>query len=201
MPLAPALERILMRLADAVFDRMPAPVPAIDRLRTCKIISHRGEHDNRGTMENTLAAFQGAATAGVWGLEMDVRWTRDSEPVIFHDADLQRLYGCGQTVVSLTFHDLKQHFPNIPSLEEAVSRFGGKQHLMIEIKDSLGDGAQVRRSRLLEVLRPLDPVRDYHLLALRPGILPAFDGIIPQARVAVCGDWPGRNSRCLASMA
>ncbi len=195
MPLPPVIERALLRLADAAFQRRPNPVPDHGRLRACKIISHRGEHDNRGTMENTLAAFERAADAGVWGLEMDIRWTRDAQPVVFHDADLHRLHGCREPVAALSLDELKSRFPAIPSLGEVIARFGKKRHLMIEIKQQSRPDDHIQEQRLMAALRHLEPVRDFHLLALQPATLRHFSGVPSQARVAVCDGWPGGHSR------
>ena len=70
------LERALMAGVDLWFRWIPRMRPSRAALEACKIVSHRGEHDNRRVFENTLAAFDAAAAAGCWGLEFDVRWTR-----------------------------------------------------------------------------------------------------------------------------
>ena len=62
-------------------------------MRNCKIISHRGEHDNVQVLENTLQAFARARESGVWGVECDIRWTADQVPVIHHDPGGSRLFG------------------------------------------------------------------------------------------------------------
>ena len=59
------LENIFHLVVDLWFAAWPQPVPARTRLRDCKIISHRGEHDNHAVFENTLAAFERARKAGV----------------------------------------------------------------------------------------------------------------------------------------
>ena len=77
------IEKSFKRLADGVFAVLPRPVPNIEGLRGCKIISHRGEHDNRQVFENTLAAFDRVRDGGVWGIELDIRWTKDLQPLCF----------------------------------------------------------------------------------------------------------------------
>ena len=104
MPLPPLIEDFLMRLADLLCDRRAYPVPEGRRLQDCKIIAHRGSHDNHRILENTMAAFDRAAEAGVWGVELDIRWTRDLAPVVFHDPDLSRLYGRPETIASFTLN-------------------------------------------------------------------------------------------------
>jgi glycerophosphoryl diester phosphodiesterase len=195
MPLPPLIESNLMRLADAFCDRRSYPVPDRRRLQACKIVAHRGSHDNRLILENTLAAFNRAAEAGVWGIEMDIRWTRDRIPVVFHDPDLNRLYGRRETIATFSLDELQRQCPAIPSLADVVSRFGKKVHLMIEVKHQSRPGLRVQDECLAEVLQPLDPVRDYHLLTLDPMQLQPFTRIPPRARVAIAEGWPGFSSR------
>lgn len=195
MPLPPFIEDPLMRLADALCGRRAYPVPERRRLQACKIIAHRGSHDNRLITENTLAAFQRASEAGVWGIEMDIRWTRDRVPVVFHDPDLNRLYGRPETIANFTLNELQRQYPAIPSLADVVSRFGKKMHLMIEVKQQSRPGPRVQEKCLEEILEPLDPGQDYHLLALDPMLLQPYTWIPSQVRVAVADGWPGFSSR------
>ena len=195
MPLPPIVEHWLLELTDAVFRRRIYPVPEPDRLRNCKIISHRGEHDNQVILENTMRAFEAAVEAGVWGIELDIRWTRDSEPVVFHDGDLLRLYGTGDPIQAFTMDGLKHEFPSIVHLSEIVSRLGERVHLMIEIKQQAWPGPGEQSRRLQQVLRPLSPVRDYHLLALQPRILLPFSRFPPETLVVVAEGWPAAHAR------
>jgi glycerophosphoryl diester phosphodiesterase len=192
-------EHILQRLADFFFRHRPQPCPVPARLAQGRIISHRGEHDNRKVMENTVAAFTRAADAGVWGMELDVRWTRDQVPVVVHDPDLKRLYDSFQRIREISYKNLKANHPLIPGLDEIVSRFGGRLHLMIEIKDHLPPEAEKCNQALRKILAPLTPGRDYHLMALRSRILEGLDGFPPRAKVAIAHYWPGKLSRKVAA--
>ncbi len=195
MPVPPIIQTIFLRLADAVCDRRPRSVPDRRRLQACRIISHRGSYDNRHILENTLAAFDRVCRAGVWGIEMDIRWTRDQVPVVYHDSDLDRLYDRRQSIASLTHDNLKKLYPAIPSLSEVVSRHGKKMHLMIEIKRQSRPAPRIQEQRLMEVLHCLDPIRDYHLLALDPAILQSFCRLPPQVKVVIADGWPANSSR------
>jgi glycerophosphoryl diester phosphodiesterase len=160
-------QRILMALVDLWFMLIPRRRPSRQALADCKIISHRGEHDNRRVFENTLAAFLRAAEAGCWGLELDVRWTRDLQPVVVHDDNLQRVFGLDLAVAQVDLQELQQCCPGVPTLAQVVERFGGQQHLMVELKrDRLGD-YEIRAERLREIFCRLEPTRDYHFLALQ----------------------------------
>ena len=160
----------------AAYPRSPASPAA---LRGCRIISHRGEHDNRTVYENTLAAFAAARSAGVWGIECDIRWTADLVPVLCHDTDAARVFGDPRPIAGLTFGELRGRLPQIPSLAELVAEFGGNTHLMLEIKsESLPDPGR-QKDILREQLSALRPGEDYHFLALDPDLLPRVDFVDP----------------------
>lgn len=69
-------------------------------------------------MDNTLAAFEQAITAGVDMIEIDVRRTRDGVLVLSHDA-ISSWESGGQ----------------IPTLEEAVRQLAGRVMLDVELKE------------------------------------------------------------------
>ena len=86
------IEKCLHRGVDLFYEKMPQSFPDTEKLKQCKIISHRGEHDNKMVYENTIPAFDRVNEAGVWGIEFDIRWTKDLKPVVFHDRDLPRVF-------------------------------------------------------------------------------------------------------------
>ena len=102
-------------------------------------IAHRGFHDESVDIyENTVPAFQRAITYG-FGIELDVRLTKDFVPVVFHDDSLQRLCGTNKKIESLTFKELSdfsigKNQDKIPTLKEALAIVKGKVPLIIEIK-------------------------------------------------------------------
>ena len=53
-----------MTTIDLATAAIPRRTPSQAALRQCKIISHRGENDNRQVLENTLPAFRAARDAG-----------------------------------------------------------------------------------------------------------------------------------------
>ena len=162
-----ALEQVAQRLADIWFLLIPRRRPSRQSILDCKIVSHRGEHDNRQVKENTLAAFARVAEAGGWGIEFDVRWTRDLQPVVIHDSSTARVFGVELEVAAVDLRELQQRVPQIPTLQEVVTRFGGTTHLMVELKrDDLGAVAD-RAARLGEIFATLTAAEDYHFLALQ----------------------------------
>jgi glycerophosphoryl diester phosphodiesterase len=162
---------LAQRAADLCLMLCPRRRPSRDALEHCRIVSHRGEHDNRARRENTLAAFAAAADAGSWGIEFDVRWTRDLQPVVIHDPDTARVFGPRIEIAAVEFDELRRRLPEIPRLEEVVQGFGGQQHLMVELKaDSIGEDER-KAARLAEIFAGLEAAADYHFLALQESVL------------------------------
>lgn len=97
--------------------------------------AHRGLWD-AATPENSLAAFKAAAQAGV-GVELDVRLSADGLPVVFHDADLQRMCSNRERIARLTFAELDRwRLPDgssIPTLSSVLDVLEGLP-VLIEIK-------------------------------------------------------------------
>ncbi len=163
------MEKWFLAATDFIFARLPAPMPAREVLQACRLITHRGEYDNRVVFENTLPAFETAVAAGVWGLECDLRWTKDLVPVIHHDPDLARLHGRPERISALTWAELRKTCPIVPSLEEVINRHGGKNHLMLEVKEEPYPDISYQNQVLEKLFSGLEPLRDYHLLSLTPG--------------------------------
>lgn len=162
------LEKGLQRGCDWLYTHIPQPLPSPEQLEKCKIISHRGEHDNRHVYENSLEAFARLVDQGVWGIEFDIRWTKDLVPVVFHDADCRRLFASDTRINAITAKELKTHFPQIPMLTEVVEQFGKKLHFMIEIKTENYPDPVYQSSILEKLLNDLEPKADYHFISLNP---------------------------------
>ncbi len=165
----------LRHMLDQFYARWPQTMPSEERLRRCKIISHRGDYDNQGIFENTVAAFDRACAGGVWGIEFDLRWTKDLHPVVVHDANLRRVFGTDFDLHQYTLMELKSACPSVPSLAELIPRYGPKMHLMIEIKAEVYPEPAHQNRVLKELLSPLQPMRDYHLLTLTPQMFNVID--------------------------
>jgi len=168
MKIIHTLEAQIRQSLDQFYSRWPQAVPGKDRLRQCKIISHRGDYDNQQIFENTIAAFDRAQAQGVWGIEFDIRWTKDLYPVVSHDADFRRVFGLQLKIHQVNFAELKSECPQVPSLEEIIKRYGHQAHLMVEIKTEVYPDP-VRQNRILEDLfSPLEAEQDYHFLTMTP---------------------------------
>jgi len=58
--------------------------------------------------ENTLAGVNAACQLGIPGMEVDVRFSKDSVPVLMHDRDVRRTSNGTGYVDAMTFADLEQ---------------------------------------------------------------------------------------------
>lgn len=115
------------------------------------VIAHRGASGS--APENTLQAFELAATQGADALELDVRLSRDGAPVVMHDATMDRTTDKsgpvrGQALVDLRSADAGYHFTTdggrtfpfrgtgvrVPTLGEVLWSFP-RMPILIEIKE------------------------------------------------------------------
>jgi len=175
MHIPPWIENLYLRTADYFYSAWPQPLPEIEKLERCRIVSHRGEYDNVRIFENTIAAFDEVEKNGVWGIELDIRWTKDLHPIVHHDMDLQRIFGLNEEIRNLTLNELKDRFPLVPSLEEIISRYGDKLHLMVEIKEEVYPEPPRQNEILKGLFKGLEPGEDFHLISLTPGMFKLFD--------------------------
>lgn len=173
------LQSAMMSAVDVVSAATPRRRPSDSALRKCKIISHRGENNNREVIENTLPAFEAARAAGVWGIECDIRWTRDLVPIIHHDATCARLFDDPATLANLEFAEVRERFPLIPTLREVVEEFGGNTHMMLEIKAEHYPAPERQKAILQATLSSLSPGQDFHILLLDPALAERVDFLPP----------------------
>lgn len=188
------IEKIICRAADYLYSRYPQPLPDKKRLTDCRIISHRGEHDNRNVFENTLKAFDKALENGIFGIEFDLRWTKDLMPVVFHDGNTKRLFNKSLNINETSFSDLKSSIPEIPSLAETISRYGKKLHLMVEMKEEFYPEPVYQAGLLKDLFSSLEPVNDYHFISLSPRIFNIIDFVPETAFIPVAKFNAGRLS-------
>lgn len=168
MKLISLIEKGLEQIVDGFYAHWPQPFPGIERLKGCKVISHRGEYDNRSVFENTLPALDAARDAGVWGIEFDIRWTKDLHPVVIHDPDLHRVFHNELRVADVNLADLKAQCPKVPLLSDLIPRYGRRLHLMVEVKAENYPDPEKQNRILADCFAGLEPKRDYHLISLTP---------------------------------
>lgn len=117
------------------------------------VIAHRGDSAHRP--ENTLASFASALELGVDVVEFDVQLSREGEPVVIHDATLDRTTDGRGRVADLSLPELRrlsagyaERFgqawagERVPTLAEVLGFLKGRARALIEIKhDSVSDDA------------------------------------------------------------
>ena len=116
--------------------------------------AHRGLHGS-GVAENSLSAFRLAVERG-YGIELDVRLSRDGELVVFHDNTLDRVTEKSGKVDSYDYSDLKEMKlsgteDTIPLFSEVLKTVDGKVPLLVELKEESGQYAVTEKA--LEILK------------------------------------------------
>ncbi len=131
--------------------------------RGCRI-AHRGLHGG-AVIENTLPAFA-AAVEGGFGIELDVQLSSDGVAVVCHDADLERVFGIGREVGSMTAGELQEI--GVPALSEVLALIDGRVPLVVELKGENTDvSVCVRAAALLDGYRGLFCVESFNPFNLR----------------------------------
>ncbi|KTD76458.1 glycerophosphoryl diester phosphodiesterase [Legionella waltersii] len=160
---------------------VPRSYPSRENINNALLIAHRGAHCNRkGILENTMAAFEQAEKAGCWGIEFDVHQTKDKVFVVNHDPTLHRLWNKPVDIRELTFEELRQIAPGVPTLPEVIRRFSNSMHLLIELKHTVHDEALLQ-----DVLQPIVPCKDFHFLALDPVIYQSISSFPKRSQLLV----------------
>ena len=178
---------VLLALAEKTVDSFYAFVPrnlppTIDSEKA-HIIAHRGAHNAaEGIIENTHAAFRLAQQVGCWGIELDVQATADNVLVVNHDQTLNRLWAHNVAIADLNFMQLRALEPNIPSLAEVVTEYGGQLHLFIELKVPF-----TAWDSLAQTLSALISGQDYHLITLNASLFSKHLNFPKEALLLVAG--------------
>lgn len=111
--------------------------PKRNRFKERTFYAHRGFHEkDRSIPENTLKSFQEAIDRG-FGIELDVRFSKDGIVYVFHDDDLKRMFSQKKLFRSLDSKDIEKlslQGEKIPRLKEALTLIQGQVPLIIEIK-------------------------------------------------------------------
>ncbi len=125
-------------------DRTPLGPPPL-------IYAHRG--DRSRAADNTLEAYRLAVEVGADGIELDVRRTADGVLVMSHD---ERVFG-HPPIADLTFDELRQRTPLLPSLAETLAAVPRHIFLNVEIKNQPDEaGYDETRNIVEESLAAID---------------------------------------------
>ena len=136
-------------------------------------LAHRGLH-GEGAAENSISAFRRAMEAG-FGVELDVRLSKDGELVVFHDDTLTRVAGVEGRVDELTLAELREcrlldTDDTIPTMREVFDLVDGRIPILIEIKEKTGSTAVTEK--LLAELKSYDG--PYIVESFNPMAISAF---------------------------
>jgi glycerophosphoryl diester phosphodiesterase len=139
--------------------RAPAPDPAQAGWLGAHIYAHRGVHGG-GVEENSRGAFALAIERG-WGIECDVRLSKEERAIVFHDATLKRLTGqSGRLdelgVAEITRLRLTVGGETVPTLRDVLDQVAGQVPLLLEIKTDKGQSIRAVRALCGTVRRELD---------------------------------------------
>lgn len=146
--------------------------------------AHRGLHGN-GAAENSMTAFL-RAVEGEYGIELDIRLSRDGELVVFHDSTLDRVTGVSGKVSEYDVEELKKMKlsdteDTIPLFSDVLSLVDGKVPLLVELKEEAGSYAVTEKAlELLSSYKGEFIIESFNPLSLRlvkkknPDILRGF---------------------------
>lgn len=116
-----------------------------------KIYAHRGA--SADFPEHTLKAYIAAIEQGADGFECDVRLTKDSIPILWHDSTLERTTGASGDIAALTLKEIRGHYPQVMLLSELLDlAIAHKKDFAIETKHPVPTGHEIERvvAQLLE---------------------------------------------------
>ena len=158
----------------------------VDRLIAYKY-AHRGFHGD-GAEENSMTAYERAIEHG-YGIEIDVRFSKEGELVVFHDETLTRVCGIDKRVADLTVAELKKlklgnTEDTIPTFAELLEYVDGRVPLLIEIKQDMGEGDVA--SAAAEMLK--DYKGDYLIQSFNPKAVAVFKKKLPNAVRGILSD-------------
>ena len=143
-----------------------------------KILGHRGARHE--APENTLSGIERALAAGVDGVEIDVRRTRDGRIVVIHDATVDRTTDGTGLVSAMTFDELRTldagGGERVPLLEEVVEALRGRGELIVELKEA------AHAMDVARCLRELDATDFCHVISFDHRPLAAMRQAAPGLR-------------------
>ncbi|WP_417544355.1 glycerophosphodiester phosphodiesterase family protein [Marinobacter sp.] len=118
-------------------------VSALEQREDVSITAHRGS--SLKAPENTLSSIEQAIKDGSDYIEIDVQLTADGVPVLWHDADMNRIFGLRKRISDVRYQDMRDldagswfntdfAKERIATLAQAVETADGRAKLFIELK-------------------------------------------------------------------
>ena len=147
---------------------------------------HRGHLSN--TRENTIANFEEVLLAGVEYIEIDVQLSKDQQPVIFHDRNLDDRTPLSGNVRDYTVAEMKAAF-DLCTLEEAMYWCKTKKmYMLLEIKghDLVGKTEkEIWAQRIADCLKRYQFEHQCILLGIDQSILKQIKQSVPEVEIAL----------------
>jgi glycerophosphoryl diester phosphodiesterase len=115
-----------------------------------KIYAHRGA--SADFPEHTRAAYEAAIHQGADGFECDVRLTKDSIPILWHDSTMECIAGNTADIAALTFDEILDRYPQVMLFSDFLEMaFTFKKDLAIETKHPVPSGRKIESVILHEL--------------------------------------------------
>lgn len=155
--------------------------PLLEEMKGVKF-AHRGLHSDT-VAENSMTAFRLAKEHG-YGIELDIRLTKDGELVVFHDATLERVCGVDGKVIDYTYEELSQlsllgTADTIPLFSDVLQEIDGAIPLLVEIKLTPDESGVAEK--LYEEIK--DYQGKYIVESFNPFPLRTFKKLMPQVPI------------------
>ena len=136
-----------------------------------RAFAHRGFFNLTDAPENSLKSFQYAIDNG-YGIELDVQLSSDGVPMVFHDANLERVCGVEGKIWDYTCQELQQmklfdSEETIPTMAQALELVDGQVPLLVEYKlDKVDTAVCAKTQALLDTYEGDYVIQCFHPLAL-----------------------------------
>lgn len=119
------------------------------------IIAHRGVHNEKDIIENSLEAFKEAVNKN-YIIELDVHFLKDGEVVVFHDDNIERMTGINKNLKDCTYDEIRNikllnKNTYIPKFSDVLKLVDGKVPILIELKNDNKVGSL--ESSLVQILK------------------------------------------------
>jgi glycerophosphoryl diester phosphodiesterase len=161
-------------------------------------IAHRGLHDPaKGIAENSASSVRAAMTGG-FAIEVDLQCAADFQPIVFHDATLDRLTDekgpvAAHSVEALSGMRLRGSPDSILSLPALLSLVNGRVPLVLEVKSTWTREGKFEAEIAKLLTAYPGPVA---VMSFDPHCVAAFQGVAPDLPRGLVSmrfdrdDWP-----------
>lgn len=109
-----------------------------------RVYAHRGASFD--FPEHTLVAYQAAIEEDADGFECDVRLTKDSVPILWHDPTMDRTAGSRGDIAALTYMQVRDRYPQVMLFTEYLElAIAYKKDIAIETKHPVPTGHEIEK--------------------------------------------------------